>query len=172
MRYFVVHSFPAIGAGTFTSSVNSAYRRCIGLLTALLATVLLTACADGNDTRLTLEEASFWVRESVRQLHVSGAQESQMLGVYDAAGTQLASGEADALGGLIFRDLPPGSNYTVREVEGERVEAVQNLDVWSVEQSMPDQSFYSDQVASARLQLHYNARRHPPVCLCDAARPG
>jgi predicted acyl esterase len=116
------------------------------LLLALSCMALLTACDDANDSRLVLEEANFRVRESVEQLHVMGAQESQVLGVYDATGAQLASGEADALGGLIFRQLAPGNNYTVREESGNPVEAVQNLEVWSVEASLPDTSFYSDQV--------------------------
>jgi uncharacterized protein len=110
---------------------------------------LLAGCSESNSPYVpgvAYEEADFAVRESVQQLHITGAEPEQVLAVYNARGTQVASGSADALGGLIFRQLPPGNGYTVREEMGDPVEAVQNLTVWSEETSLPDASFYSEQV--------------------------
>jgi len=125
------------------------------------AILFLSACSDSSNSRSgttavvaepAFETANFSVRESVGQLHVTGGGENQVLGVYDASGTLVASGETDALGSLIFRALEAGSGYSVREEAGTPVKAVQELDVWSVDASLPATTFYSDQV----LQPGYN----------------
>ncbi len=122
----------------------------------IFSTVLfLAACSDSNHSgsgsgsaaaEPAFENANFSVRESVGQLHVTGAEENQMLSVYDASGTLVASGETDALGSLIFRELEAGSDYSVREEMGAPVKAVQDLEVWSAEASLPATTFYSDQI--------------------------
>jgi predicted acyl esterase len=133
---------------TKADSAGSTRPRKRGGIAILASVIFLSACSDGGDNRTTLNltEANFNVRESVEQLQVTGAQQQQMLGVYDASGTEVASGEVDALGSLLFREVPPGENYTVREQMGDPVEAVQNLTVWSVEESLPETTFYSDQM--------------------------
>jgi predicted acyl esterase len=125
------------------------HQRSIAGLLLSFTVSFITGCSDSNDVLVLVpnyEEANFAVRESVEQLHVIGAEPEQMLAVYDAQGTQVASGAADALGGLVFRQLPPGQGYTVREETGDPAEAVQNLAVWSLEESLPDTSFFSAQV--------------------------
>ena len=116
--------------------------------------IFLAACSDGNSSGSNsagnssgpdFEAANFSVRESVGQLHITSAEPNQLLGVYDASGTLVTSGEADALGSLIFRELEAGSNYSVREEVGDPVRAVQDLEVWSEDASLPDSTFYSDQ---------------------------
>ncbi len=134
----------APGFPQYRSSNRLLYRL---LLPAFL--LFLAACSDGNDNDPrgpTLAAANFSVRESVEQLHVTGAEPGQVLAVYDGQNTFIISSAADDMGSLLFRQLPPGEGYTVREAEGDPVEAVQDLAVWSVEQSQPDPSFYSDQV--------------------------
>lgn len=110
------------------------------------APIFVTACSDGSDTRLTFEAADFQVRESVGQLHITGAGQSQLLAVYDASGNRVASAVTDELGSLIFRELVAGNNYSVREEGGDPIRAVQNLEVWPVSGSLPAATFYSDQV--------------------------
>jgi len=117
---------------------------------AVVALACVAACDssgnNGNPTRADeFQPADFSVRESVEQLHVTKAAPSTALEVYDASGTLVASGETDALGSLIFRNLAPGSNYSVREDQGGAIKAVQDLDVWSVDDSLPEPSFYSSQ---------------------------
>lgn len=119
------------------------------LLTVALVASVAACGSSGNNGDLTLPDdiqpAEFAVRESVGQLHVTKAAPNTALDVYDASGAQVASGETDALGSLVFRNLAPGSNYSVREDLGGTIKAVQNLDVWSVDGSLPDPSFYSSQ---------------------------
>lgn len=137
-----------------TNTQRHFLRRCSLRMLFLCFLGVLTACSDSSDSVSNFdsdpgpafEEANFSVRESVGQLHVTGAEPDQGLGVYDSSGIQQASGTVDALGGLVFRNLSAGSNYIVREVTGDPVEAVQNLAVWSVDASLPDASYYSDQV--------------------------
>ena len=93
----------------------------------------------------SLRAADFSVRESVGQLHVTGAEEGLQLEVYNASGNKVSSGETDFMGSLIFRNLPAGSDYSVRETMSNPVRGLENLEVWSVEGSLPDASFYRNQ---------------------------
>ena len=123
--------------------------RAMMALLVFASLALLSGCSDSNDSQAfgpNYEEANFAVRESVEQLHVTGAEPERLLAVYDAQDNQVDIGTTDELGSLIFRQLPPGENYTVREETGDPVEAVQNLAVWSAEESLPDSGFYREQV--------------------------
>ncbi len=102
----------------------------------LIALAPLGACSpDGN--------ATFKVRESVEQLHVTHAQAGAMLGVFDSGGAMVQQGTADNLGSLMFRHVPSASGYTVRTLDGREVS--RHLTVMSIASSQPSQSFYSDQ---------------------------
>ncbi|MFT6051590.1 MAG: putative acyl esterase [Halioglobus sp.] len=131
-----------------------AYRNSLRMV-FLCVVGILTACSDSSDssTRIDLPEpetsfaaAKFFVRESVGQLHVTGAQPELALAVYDSSGSQIITGSTDALGGLVFRNLSAGTDYSVRAEIGDPIEAAQNLTVWSADESLPQTSFYSDQV--------------------------
>lgn len=87
----------------------------------------------------------FSVRGSVEQVHVWKAPEETGLQVLDAAGEVVDSGTTDGQGSLIFRKLTPGDGYTVRVTEDPEV-AVTDIRVMSVDNSLPDDSFYADQV--------------------------
>ena len=67
------------------------------------------------------------------------------LAVYNVAGDKISSGETDEMGSLIFRSLPAGSGYSVRETESNPVRGLENLAVWSAEGSLPDANFYRNQ---------------------------
>ena len=123
-------------------------------LKALLVTLVLVglvACDSSNDSNNSndasnpLQAADFSVRESVGQLHVTGAEEGLQLEVYNASGNKMSSGETDFMGSLIFRSLPAGSDYSVRETMSNPVRGLENLEVWSVEGSLPDANFYRNQ---------------------------
>ncbi|MEW6433416.1 MAG: CocE/NonD family hydrolase [Myxococcota bacterium] len=91
-----------------------------------------------------LPEATFSVRESVEQLHVTHAPPGATLEVVSAAGAVVASGTVDEQGSLVFRKLPPGDGYRVR-LAGETPEETRPLTVKSVEGSQPAQDFYASQ---------------------------
>lgn len=89
-------------------------------------------------------EATFQVRESVEQLHVTHATPGAELVVVDAAGKQVASGTVDVQGSLVFRLIPPGSGYVVK-TKGERPEQTRPLTVMSEASSKPAPETYAKQ---------------------------
>ncbi len=105
---------------------------------AAVSVVLVLGCG---------KPATFQVRESVEQLHVTHAAPGATLEVVDATGKQVATGTVDMQGSLVFRRLPPGKDYLVKTVvaKGETAEVSKPLAVMSVEGSRPDPKKYGDQ---------------------------
>jgi predicted acyl esterase len=101
----------------------------------VVCALAFAACSDGN--------ASFKVRESIEQLQVTHATPGAELAVRAADGRVVASGVADELGSIVFRNLPPGSGYVVRTTAGS--EWSRHLTVMSAASSQPKQSFYDHQ---------------------------
>ena len=101
----------------------------------LLFVLTLAACSsdDGN--------AQFLVRESVEQVHVTHATPGAALELIDQVDAVVQSGTADALGSVIFREVPPASGYRVRTTTVPE-EISRHLTVMSVESSQPDAKFY------------------------------
>src|SRR4051812_4789272 len=61
---------------------------------------------------------SFSAHGSVEQVYVTGLEPGQDTLLIDGAGKTVAQRQAGALGGLLFRDVKPGSGYRVRAVKG------------------------------------------------------
>jgi uncharacterized protein len=89
--------------------------------------------------------ASFSVRESVEQLHVTRAKPGSELELRDPSGVLLQSVIADQLGSYVFRRLAPGAGYSVAS----QGELVGPLAVMSVGDSTPDPAFYQGQQLGA-----------------------
>ncbi|MEZ4381203.1 MAG: CocE/NonD family hydrolase [Nannocystaceae bacterium] len=107
------------------------------------ATTTATAGTETEGTTGDGGNASFTVRESVEQLHVTHAAPGTALVVLDDSGSEVASGAADDLGSFVFRELAPGEGYVVATAQGD--EHTGPLTVMSVEGSQPDVSFYEGQ---------------------------
>ncbi len=90
------------------------------------------------------KEATFQVRESVEQLQVTHAQPGATLVVINAQGKEVARGEVDTQGSLMFRRLAPGAGYLVKTT-GEEPETTKPLTVMSVESSAPKPESYAQQ---------------------------
>jgi uncharacterized protein len=98
-------------------------------------------------TSRTFESAAlpgFSVRESVEQLHVTHATPGETLELWDGGDAVVDSGEADAQGSLIFREITPGFGYRVVATGAPR-EASGALRVLAAEDSTPPQDFYDGQ---------------------------
>lgn len=96
-------------------------------------------------------EATFSVRESVEQLHVTHAVPGATLEVVGGQGAVVASGTVDEQGSLVFRRLAPGEGYVVRTT-GKDPETSRRLTVMSVESSAKPREWY----AAQKLQAGFN----------------
>ncbi|MBL8912115.1 MAG: CocE/NonD family hydrolase [Archangium sp.] len=94
------------------------------------------------------KEASFQVRESVEQLHITHAAPGTELSLVNSAGKELAFGTADDQGSLVLRRLPPGQGYQVK-TRGMQPEVSRPLKVMSVEESKPRPEDYAKQELKA-----------------------
>jgi uncharacterized protein len=59
--------------------------------------------------------ATFTVRGSAEQVDVTGLPANASASLLNSSGAVVATQSADSLGGLLFRNVTPGSGYTVRE---------------------------------------------------------
>jgi uncharacterized protein len=80
---------------------------CLGALAVMLV------CAAGASAATT-----FSAHGSAEQVYVTGLAPSAPMSLLNAAGTTVATQQADAQGGLLFRNVTPGSGYTVRAADG------------------------------------------------------
>src|SRR5437868_6241636 len=103
----------------------------------VVCALAIAACSDGN--------ARFKVRESVEQIQVTHAPVGVELAVHDAGGHVVASGVTDALGSILFRNVPPGDGYIVRTTAPSDPQWSRHLTVMSVTSSQPQQKFYTHQ---------------------------
>ncbi len=76
----------------------------------LLALLLVTATAAAAP--------AFTARGSVEQVYVTAATPGAQLSLLNGAGKTVATRPANSLGGLLFRNVPPGSGYRVRPAAG------------------------------------------------------
>ncbi len=88
---------------------------------------------------------AFDARGSVEQVHVRTATPGSLLQVVDADGVVVAEKAVDDLGSLVFRLIPPGRGYSVRPA-ADTSDYTGPMEVWSVENSLPPNSFYEAQV--------------------------
>jgi predicted acyl esterase len=117
--------------------------------------VLLVACGPIDEVvdpagtgALPPGNADFRVRGSVGQGMVTHATPGALLEVRDASDATLQVGEADHLGSLVFRKLPPGKGYRVHAVGATPALRSDAFDVWSEAESLPAPSFYAAQKLS------------------------
>jgi uncharacterized protein len=86
---------------------------------------------------------AFDARGSVEQVYVTGLAPGQSVRLTDRRGKKVQSGRADSLGGLVFRDVKPGSGYRVRPLKGA---ASPPLTVLTTRSAPPDPSIYGQSI--------------------------
>lgn len=82
----------------------SRYR--LGVLAAVIACALPSAAA--------ADDAPFTAHGSAEQVYATGASPGAKASLVDSAGKTVATRNVNPLGGLLFRDVKPGSGYRVR----------------------------------------------------------
>ena len=109
---------------------------CLGLLAV---TAIIPAAASAAP--------SFTARGSVEQVYVTGLAPGAQLSLVNSAGTTVATRSASSLGGVLFRNVPPGSGYVVRPVAGG--EASGPLTVLSTQPAPPSTAVYNQSIPSS-----------------------
>src|SRR3954447_12382911 len=82
---------------------------------------------------------------SVEQVYVTGLAANQPLTLLTSAGKTVATQNADAQGGLLFRNVKPGSGYKVKAADGTTWAP---LTVLSTQSAPPSTSVYAQSIPS------------------------
>jgi predicted acyl esterase len=143
----------------------------IVLVTALLPLTFILARPDLAAAATT----EFSARGSVEQVYVTGLAPGETVTLHESGGSQIASHEANSLGGSLFREVPAGSGYTVRSGS----EQSDPITVLPNESAPPNTSVYDQQMPSAGYgylttrdgtKLAYAV--HPPTQPANLGLPG
>src|SRR6476659_9220989 len=89
---------------------------------------------------------AFDAHGSVEQVYVTGLAAGQQTSLLNRSGRTIARRHADALGGLLFRVVRPGSGYRVRPLRGGRSAP---LTVLSKRPAPPSTSVYDQSIPSS-----------------------
>jgi hypothetical protein len=96
---------------------------------------------DGSSPRTS---SAYSVRPTVNQIYLWDASPGTVFDVLAPGGSIAASAPADGLGSIVFRTLTAGEGYYVRPADTPD-DWTGPLRVWSVDDSLPDPSFYAGQ---------------------------
>ena len=114
--------------------------------------------------------ATFTARAGVLQVFVTHAKEDSELALKDANEATVATGKADHLGSLVFRNVPAGDGYRVHSVGATPAAFSGPLHVWGVQESKPTQAFY--QAQSIKVGNGYITTRDGTTLAYFATLPG
>jgi hypothetical protein len=94
----------------------------------------------------------FKVRGSVEQVDVWKATPMTAIELHDSSGATVQAATTDDLGSYVFRDVPAGDGYSVVEPTLTPPAEVSPIKVLTIDGSLPDPSFYSNQTLQAGYQ--------------------
>jgi predicted acyl esterase len=92
-------------------------------------------------------EAALDAHGSVQQVYATGAAPGAQMSLIDSAGRTVATKQANSLGGLLFRNVTPGTGYRVRPSAGGA--ATGPLTVLSTKSAPPSTAIYNQQIPSS-----------------------
>ena len=107
------------------------------LACGLLALLLVSPAASA---------ASFEARGSVEQVYATGVAPGAQVSLYNGEGGEVATKSADELGGVLFRNVAPGSGYRVRVASGPESGPLQVL---TTQSAPPDPNIYNQSIPSS-----------------------
>jgi uncharacterized protein len=118
------------------------------LRAVLLASVLaFTSISAANAGAATAAQAAFSAHGSVEQVYVTGLAPNQQMTLLSGAGKTVATQPADSQGGLVFRNVSPGSGYRVRPASGGTASGP--LTVLTTRPAPPSTSVYDQSIPSS-----------------------
>jgi predicted acyl esterase len=97
----------------------------------------------------TAPQPSYSVRQSVNQIAVWKGPVGAAVELRDVNGNMVQSATTDSLGSYLFRKVPAGDGYSVSIPSMPAPNTWSSLHVMSVDDSLPDPSFYSSQKLEA-----------------------
>jgi predicted acyl esterase len=109
----------------------------------MLVCVFTTAAGAGVATAQT----TFSAHGSVEQVYVTGSAAGAQMSLLNSAGATIATRQANSLGGLLFRNVPPGSGYRVRATAGGAESGP--LTVLSTQSAPPSTDVYNQTISSS-----------------------
>jgi predicted acyl esterase len=115
----------------------SARRICIAVCATVLAAALIPAAG-------AAAAPTFTAKGSVEQVYVTGLTPGAQMSLVNGAGRTVATQPANSLGGLLFRNVTPGSGYRVRPAAGG--EASGPLTVLSTRSAPPSTDVYNQAI--------------------------
>jgi len=92
-------------------------------------------------------EPSFDARGSVEQVYATGLPPGAQVSLYDSGGTAIATKEANELGGVLFREVAPGSGYRVGLTANGPESAP--LQVLTTQSAPPSSAIYGQSIPSS-----------------------
>jgi predicted acyl esterase len=96
---------------------------------------------------ITATAAAYTARGSVEQVYVTAAAPGTQLSLLNSAGTTVATQKVNSLGGLLFRNVTPGSGYRVRPAAGGTASGP--LTVLSTQSAPPSTAVYNQNIPSS-----------------------
>jgi uncharacterized protein len=112
---------------------------CVAVVVAALAAPAAGAAASGAP--------AFSAHGSVEQVYVTGLGPGARMSLLNRAGRRIATKRADSLGGLLFRNVRPGTGYRVRMSTGGAESGP--LTVLSARPQPPSTGIYNQQIPSS-----------------------
>ncbi len=129
---------PGVIWGDRVSAIRA--RAVVALSAFLLALTLVASIA----AVASASTPAFSAHGSVEQVYVTGLSPYARMSLLNRAGRKVASERADALGGVLFRDVRPGSGYRVRLSSGGPESGP--LTVLSTRSAPPSTSIYDQKI--------------------------
>jgi uncharacterized protein len=97
-------------------------------------------------TGASAAEPTFSAHGSVEQVYVTGLAPNEQMSLLNSGGRTIATQQADAQGGLLFRNVTPGSGYRVRASTDGATSGP--LTVLSTQPAPPSTDVYSQSIPS------------------------
>ncbi len=119
-------------------------RACVAVVAAALAFTLVPAAGAATHSAAA---AKFSAHGSVEQVYVTGLGPGARMSLLDRAGRMITTQRADSQGGLLFRNVRPGTGYRVRLSRGGAESG--RLTVLSTRPQPPNTGVYNQQVPSS-----------------------
>jgi predicted acyl esterase len=137
----------------------------------------IAVLALGLTTGAGTAQAAMDAHGSAKQVYATGIPANAQASLLRADGTTIATQKADALGGILFRHVPPGEGYRVKMAKGG--EQSDPLTVFSTQSAPPDTGIYDQTIPSSgygylttRDGTKLSIYVHPPTDVVNALPTG